>query len=90
MVQVVDSGWTEPLPIDSGAAASTGESSSKPVMIRARIPQWGSVHELVARLDLVGSSFGRTLVSTTRAATHRPLKVSKSRCGSPWTFEHTP
>ena len=58
----MNSGWTDPLPLDSGAAASTGEASSKPVLVRAKIPEWGSVHEFVARLDLVGSGFERTLV----------------------------
>ena len=62
-MQAVNSGWTEPLPLDSGAAASTGEASSKPVLVRAKIPEWGSVHEFVARLDLVGSGFERTLVT---------------------------
>jgi len=33
------------------------------VLIRADIPEWGTVHEIVARLDLVGSGFERTLVS---------------------------
>lgn len=58
-----NSGWTDPLPLDSVAAASTGEASSKPVLVRAAIPEWGSVHEFVARLNLVGSGFERTLVS---------------------------
>jgi hypothetical protein len=32
------------------------------VLVRAEIPDWGTVHEIVARLDLVGSGFERTLV----------------------------
>lgn len=63
MLQIGESGWTDPLPLDSGAAACTGEASSKPVLVRAYIPDLGSTHEMVARLDLAGSGFERTLVS---------------------------
>lgn len=36
--------------------------SVRPVLIRARMPSWGAVAEVVARLEVVGSSFERTMV----------------------------
>ena len=32
------------------------------MLIRARIPEWASVHEMVARMDMLGSGFERTMV----------------------------
>lgn len=59
-----ESGWTAPLPLESSAGAEGPDDiNTKPVLIRARIPEWGTVHEIVARLELVGGGFERTLVA---------------------------
>lgn len=59
-----ESGWTAPLPLESNANTEAPEDFNiKPVLIRARIPEWGTVHEITARLELVGNGFERTLVS---------------------------
>lgn len=63
--QVGESGWTAPLPLESNAGAEGPDDiNTKPVLIRARIPVWGTVHEIVARLELVGGGFERTLVGS--------------------------
>ena len=68
-MQVGESGWTSPLPLESNANTEAPEDFNiKPVLIRARIPEWGTVHEITARLELVGNGFERTLVRL-----HRPL-----------------
>ena len=62
-IQVGESGWTSPLPLESNANTEAPEDFNiKPVLIRARIPEWGTVHEITARLELVGNGFERTLV----------------------------
>lgn len=59
-----ESGWTSPLPLESNTNTEAPEDFNiKPVLIRARIPEWGTVHEMTARLELVGNGFERTLVS---------------------------
>lgn len=59
-----ESGWTAPLPLESGTGdEGPDDINTKPVLIRARISEWGTVHEIVARLELVGGGFERTLVS---------------------------
>ena len=67
--QVGESGWTSPLPLESGGGGEEGpdDINTKPVLIRARIPEWGTVHEIVARLELVGGGFERTLVRSSSA-----------------------
>lgn len=65
--QVGDSGWTAPIPLESGGQQGPDQLNTKPVLIRASIPSWGTQHEVVARLDLVGGGFARTMVS---APTH--------------------
>ena len=58
-----ESGWTPPLPLESNANTEAPEDfNTKPVLIRARVPEWGTVHEITARLELVGHGFERTLV----------------------------
>ena len=58
-----ESGWTSPLPLESNANTEAPEDfNTKPVLIRARVPEWGTVHEITARLELVGHGFERTLV----------------------------
>ncbi|KAK9908805.1 hypothetical protein WJX75_003140 [Coccomyxa subellipsoidea] len=61
-LKVGESGWTAPLPLESGTGEEGPDDiNTKPVLIRARIPEWGTVHEIVARLELVGGGFERTL-----------------------------
>ena len=68
-MQVGESGWTTPLPLESNANTEAPEDFNiKPVLIRARIPEWGTVHEITARLELVGNGFERTLVLCTALA----------------------
>ena len=63
-----ESGWTPPLPLESNANTEAPEDfNTKPVLIRARVPEWGTVHEITGRLELVGHGFERTLV---RLQTH--------------------
>ena len=63
--QVGQSGWTRPLPLENGSVGSEVEDfNTQPVLIRAKIPEWGTVHEVVARTELVGRGFERTLVSS--------------------------
>ena len=38
--------------------------NTKPVLLRAQIPEWGTVHEVVARVEMAGSGFERTMVKT--------------------------
>ncbi len=37
--------------------------NTKPVLLRAQIPEWGTVHEVVARVEMAGAGFERTMVS---------------------------
>ncbi len=37
--------------------------NTKPVLLRAQIPEWGTVHEVVARVEMAGTGFERTMVS---------------------------
>ena len=63
VLQVGQSGWTRPLPLENGGVGSEVEDfNTQPVLIRAKIPEWGTVHEVVARTELVGRGFERTLV----------------------------
>ena len=62
--QVGDSAWTAAIPLESGSdLRGPDQLNTKPVLIRARIPSWGTLHEVVARLELVGGGFARTMVS---------------------------
>eukprot|EP00884_Botryococcus_braunii_P010316 jgi/Botrbrau1/19286/Bobra.0073s0029.1 len=61
-LKVGESAWTEPLNLDSRADLDQAQDFSvRPVLIRARMPSWGAVAEVVARLEVVGSSFERTM-----------------------------
>ena len=76
-----ESGWTAPLPLESSAGEEGPDDiNTKPVLIRARIPEWGTVHEIVARLELIGGGFERTLVSTTSLSSF--IALSSSGCCS--------
>ena len=65
------------MPLENGGAEGEQQQfNTKPVLVRARIPEWGSVHELVARLDLVGSGFERTVVrSCLTIPFHHPCRA---------------
>lgn len=54
------SGWTEALPLEGAEGAE--ELEARPALLRAAVPAWGALYELVARLELLGSEFERTLV----------------------------
>ncbi|KAK9815130.1 hypothetical protein WJX73_008307 [Symbiochloris irregularis] len=56
-LKVGESGWTESIPLEKKA----DQLNTKAVLIRARIPSWGTKHEIVARLELVGGGFARTM-----------------------------
>ncbi|KAK9819963.1 hypothetical protein WJX72_004515 [[Myrmecia] bisecta] len=61
-LKVGESGWTPPLPLESSGVGQQSESfNTKPVLIRARVRTWGTLHEVVARLDMAGGNFERTL-----------------------------
>lgn len=62
-MQVGESGWAPPLPLESSDNSQTEDLNTKPVLLRARIPEWGTVHEIVVRVDMAGSGFERTMVS---------------------------
>lgn len=71
-----ESGWTAPLPLESSASAEGPDDiNTKPVLVRARIPEWGTVHDIVARVELVGGGFERTLVSALFTTTHGIVSI---------------
>ncbi|DBB13379.1 TPA: hypothetical protein ACH3X3_005112 [Trebouxia sp. C0006] len=58
-----ESGWAPPLPLESSDSSSQADDmNTKPVLLRAQIPEWGTVHEVVARVDMAGAGFERTMV----------------------------
>ena len=59
--QVNGSGWTQELALDSADTAKD-KVETRPVLIKAVAPGQGVQHEVVARLDLVGGRFARTMV----------------------------
>ena len=61
-LQVGESGWAPPLPPESSDNSQSEDLNSKPVLLRARIPEWGTVHEVVVRVDMAGTGFERTMV----------------------------
>ena len=60
--QVGGSGWTEAIPLDSSPGAADGQTDSKPFLIRAKVPEWGQVHEFIAFSEFAGAGFERTMV----------------------------
>lgn len=67
--QIGESGWAPPLPLESSNNNSQPDDvSTKPVLIRAQIPEWGTVHEVVARVEMAGVGFERTMVKNCPAA----------------------
>ena len=61
--QIGESGWAPPLPLESSDGSNQPDDvNTKPVLLRARIPEWGTVHEVVARVEMAGSGFERTMV----------------------------
>jgi len=63
-LQIGESGWAPPLPLESSNSSSQADDmNTKPVLLRAQIPEWGTVHEVVARVEMAGAGFQRTMVS---------------------------
>ncbi len=63
LLQIGESGWAPPLPLESSDSSSQADDmNTKPVLLRAQIPEWGSVHEVVARVEMAGAGFERTMV----------------------------
>ena len=63
-LQIGESGWAPPLPLESSDSSSQADDmNTKPVLLRAQIPEWGTVHEVVARVEMAGAGFERTMVS---------------------------
>ncbi|KAK9834254.1 hypothetical protein WJX81_000411 [Elliptochloris bilobata] len=75
-LRIGSSGWTEPLPLEG--ADGTEDMEARPALIRAAVPAWGALYELVARLELLGSDFERTL-----ALRLEPRVVLSNRTGVP-------
>ncbi len=70
-LQIGESGWAPSLPLESSDNSSQADDmNTKPVMLRAHIPEWRPVHEVVARVEIIGAGFERIMVS------HCALKVS--------------
>ena len=64
LLQIGESSWAPPLPLESSDSSSQADDmNTKPVLLRAQIPEWGAVHELVARVEMAGTGFERTMVS---------------------------
>ena len=62
-LQIGESGWAPPLPLESSDNSSQPDDmNTKPVLLRAQIPEWGTVHEVVARVEMAGTGFERTMV----------------------------
>ena len=63
-LQIGESGWAPPLPLEScDNSSQPDDMNTKPVLLCAQIPEWGTVHELVARVEMAGTGFERTMVS---------------------------
>ena len=63
-LQIGESGWAPSLPLKSSDnSIQPDDMNTKPVLVRAQIPEWGTVHELVARVEMAGAGFERTMVS---------------------------
>lgn len=63
LCQVGESGWSAAIPLESTSTISQAQDfNTKPVLLRARVQEWGVMYEVVARLELVGGGFERTMV----------------------------
>ncbi len=66
-LQVGESGWSAAIPLESTTTISQAQDfNTKPVLLRARVQEWGVIYEVVARLELVGGGFERTMVRLLR------------------------
>ncbi|DBB13383.1 TPA: hypothetical protein ACH3X3_005116 [Trebouxia sp. C0006] len=71
-LRIGESGWAPLLPLESSDSSSQADDmNTKPVLLRAQIPEWGTVHEVVARVEMAGAGFERTMIR------HCALKVSR-------------
>ncbi|KAL3132004.1 hypothetical protein ABBQ32_14227 [Trebouxia sp. C0010 RCD-2024] len=83
-LRIGESGWAPPLPLESSNNNSQPDDvSTKPVLIRAQIPEWGTVHEVVARVEMAGIGFERTMVLRLE-----PRCVISNRTGTPLQVMH--
>ena len=49
LLQLGESGWAPPLPLESSDSSSQADDmNTKPMLLCAQIPKWGTVHEVVA------------------------------------------
>jgi hypothetical protein len=66
--QVETSGWTKPMPLERADMMHPGDGTpeelgqNKPVLLRASVPESHTVYEIVARMEMVGGVFSRTMV----------------------------
>ncbi|KAK9827173.1 hypothetical protein WJX74_009221 [Apatococcus lobatus] len=62
-LKVGESGWSAAIPLESTSTISQAQDfNTKPVLLRAPVQEWGVMYEVVARLELVGGGFERTMV----------------------------
>jgi hypothetical protein len=68
LTQVETSGWTKPMPLERADMMHPGDGTpeelgqNKPVLLRASVPESHTVYEIVARMEMVGGVFSRTMV----------------------------
>jgi hypothetical protein len=68
LAQVETSGWTKPMPLERADMMRPGDGTpeelgqNKPVLLRASVPESHTVYEIVARMEMVGGVFSRTMV----------------------------
>ncbi|KAL0043259.1 hypothetical protein WJX82_006661 [Trebouxia sp. C0006] len=83
-LRIGESGWAPPLPLESSDSSSQADDmNTKPVLLRAQIPEWGTVHEVVARVEMAGVGFERTMVLRLE-----PHCVISNRTGTPLHIMH--
>ncbi|DBB13347.1 TPA: hypothetical protein ACH3X3_005082 [Trebouxia sp. C0006] len=83
-LRIGESGWAPPLPLESSDSSSQADDmNTKPVLLRAQIPEWGTVHEVVARVEMAGAGFERTMVLRLE-----PHCVISNRTGTPLQIMH--
>ncbi|KAL0043201.1 hypothetical protein WJX82_003394 [Trebouxia sp. C0006] len=83
-LRIGKSGWAPPLPLESSDSSSQADDmNTKPMLLRAQIPEWGTVHEVVARVEMAGAGFEHTIVLRLE-----PHCVIPNRTGTPLQSMH--
>ncbi|DBA65520.1 TPA: hypothetical protein ACH3X2_003176 [Trebouxia sp. C0005] len=83
-LRIGESGWAPLLPLESSDSSSQADDmNTKPVLLRAHIPDWGTVHEVVARVEMAGAGFERTMVLRLE-----PHCLISNRTGTPLQIMH--